>query len=157
MDRGKRVNTQKGARTEDGQATGTYAQALSRAPIDRAIRPLILDLGCCGASAIQIGAPGYGLPGYDGSAYDLEPEQANVLIVAGRISSRLAPALQGLIERMAKPRWVIAYGACAISGAVYDTVQVAQLVRVDLFIGGCPPPAEALLGTLARLPRRRAP
>jgi NADH-quinone oxidoreductase subunit B len=120
-----------------------------------AIRPLILDLGCCGASALQIGAPGYGLPGFDGRAYDLRPEQANVLIVAGRVSPALEPFLRALHGRLAAPRWLIAYGTCAISGAVFDTLSLEQILPVDVALPGCPPHTDALRDVLARLPRRR--
>ena len=121
------------------------------------VRPIIVDLGCCGASALQIGVPAYDLPGYDGSAYDLAPEQANVLIVAGRISATFAPSLRALHDRMASPQWVIAYGTCAISGAVFDTLPTEQVIPVHINVPGCPPHPDALHETLARLSRRRHP
>ena len=121
------------------------------------IRPLILDWGCCGPCALQIGAPGYDLPGFAGGVYDLSPEQANVLIVAGRVSSPLAERLRSLHARLRSPRWVIAFGTCALSGAVFDTLPAAQIIPVDVSIPGCPPPTSALLDALARLSRRRTP
>ena len=135
--------------------TGMNRAEKSKAWIDTAIRPLILGLGCCGVSALQIGAPGYGLPGFDGSAYDLDPEQTNVLIVAGRVSFMFDPFLRTLYEQLAVPKWVIAYGTCAISGAVFDTLSVDQIIPVDVAIPGCPPHTGALRDALARLPRRR--
>ena len=124
-------------------------------PIPSWIRPTIVDLGCCGTSALQIGAPAYNLPGYDGSAYDLAPEQSNVLIVAGRISPAFAPSLRALYDRMAPPQWVIACGTCAISGAVFDTLPTEQVIPVDMWAPGCPPHPDALCDALARLSRRR--
>ena len=128
-----------------------------RRRIDAGIRPLILDLGCCGTSAWQIGAPGHGLAGSDGNGYDLDPEQANVLIVAGRVPPPSVPLLRSMYDRLAAPRWVIAYGVCAISGAVFATSAVAQIIPVDFAIGGCPPHTDTLRRVLAHLPRRRAP
>jgi NADH-quinone oxidoreductase subunit B len=119
------------------------------------IRPLIVDLGCCGTSALGIGAPGYDLPGFDGGAYDLDPEQANVLIVAGRVSAAFAPRLRALYGQMAVPRWVIAFGTCAVSGAVFDTLRTSEVIPVDVFVGGCPPLPDALHEALARISRRR--
>ena len=121
------------------------------------VRPLIVDLGCCGVSALAVGAPGYDVPGFDGSAYDLEPEQTNVLIVAGRVSAAFAPRLRALYGRTAAPRWVIAYGTCAISGAILNTLPTEQIIPVDILIGGCPPPPNALYEALTRIsPRRQA-
>jgi NADH-quinone oxidoreductase subunit B len=119
------------------------------------VRPTIVDLGCCGTSALQIGIPAYDLPGYDGRAYDLAPEQANVLIVAGRISAAFVPSLRALHDRMAPPQRVIAYGTCAISGVVFDTVPTAQVIPVHINVPGCPPHPDTLYDALARLLRRR--
>ena len=121
-----------------------------------AIRPLVLDIGCCGTSALRIAAPGYDLPGFDGTCYDLEPQGANVLIVAGRVSRPLAPLISTLFERLARPGWVIAYGVCAISGAVFDTLPLCEVCPVDVCVPGCPPSTEALCQALAHLPRRHA-
>lgn len=119
------------------------------------ISPLIVDLGCCGVSALTVGAPGYDVPGFDGSACDLEPEQTNVLIVAGRVPAAFAPILRRLYSRIAVPRWVIAYGTCAISGAILRTLPTDQVIPVDILVGGCPPPPNALCEALARTPLRR--
>jgi NADH-quinone oxidoreductase subunit B len=117
--------------------------------------PLILDLGCCGPVALQIGAPGYGLPGAQGAGYDLAPEQTNVLIVAGRLSPVLAPTIERWYEQMTAPRWVVAYGMCAISGVLFNTLPTAEIVPVDLAVPGCPPPPSVLAQALASLSRRR--
>ncbi len=114
---------------------------------------LVLDLGCCGVAVWQLGAPGRGLPGLDGAACDLRPEQAGVLIVAGRVTPRLAPLLRDLYGRLASPRWVVACGTCAISGAVFDTLPLAEVIPVDVCVAGCPPPGEAILR--ASIPGRR--
>ena len=119
------------------------------------VRPLLLDLGCCGTAALQVGAPGYGLPGFEGSAYDLTPEQATVLVVAGRVTPAFAGRLVAMHSQLAPPRWVIAYGTCALSGAVFETLATEQIIPVDTVVGGCPPHPDALYAALARVPRRR--
>ena len=121
---------------------------MKRTRIADTTRPLILDLGCCGASALQIGAPRYSLPHFD-------PPQANVLIVAGRIAPQTTPLVQTLYQQLSPPRWVIAYGVCAISGAVFDTLELEQIIPVDYWIPGCPPHTDELHSCLANLPRRR--
>ncbi len=133
------------------------------------IRPLILDLGCCGVSAVSLGwpridAPGSSVPSLDdlvlGSGYDLDPEQATVLIVAGRLTHALAPFVRATYEQLAassgrkttarrsarctQSAWVIAYGTCAISGAVFDTPRLGQICPVDIVVPGCPPHLDAL-------------
>ena len=118
------------------------------------LQPFVLDIGCCGTSAVGIAAPGYNLPGFDGASFDLVPEQANVLIVAGRVSRSLAPLVLTLVESLAYPRCVIAYGVCAISGAVFDTVPLSEICPVDLCVPGCPPSTEALRQALAHLSGR---
>jgi NADH-quinone oxidoreductase subunit B len=142
-----------------GKRTGAVSrptdQRITLLPIPSWVRPYILDLGCCGTSALQIGAPGCGLPGFDGRAYDLAPEQANVLIVAGRVSLVFAPILQALFKQIAFPGWVIAYGTCAVSGAVFETLPAGQAIPVDIAVPGCPPHPNALCDALAHLSRRR--
>jgi NADH-quinone oxidoreductase subunit B len=133
------------------------------------IRPLVLDFGCCGVSAAGLGwpridAPGSSVPGlgdlFLGSGYDLEPEQATVLIVAGRLTRALAPLVRTTYEQMAascrrnaagrhaarytQSAWVIAYGTCALSGAVFDTPPLEQICPVDIAVPGCPPHLDAL-------------
>lgn len=122
-----------------------------------AIRPLILDLGCCGTAALQLGAPGYDWPGLDSLDLDLDPDQAAVLIVAGRVSSILVPRLKLIYARLIPPKWVIACGTCAISGAVFDTIKTEEVIPVDRCVPGCPPHPLALRDALMRLPRRRSP
>jgi NADH-quinone oxidoreductase subunit B len=133
------------------------------------IRPLILDLGCCGVAAASLGWPridasGSSIPSLDdlvlGSGYDLGPEQATVLIVAGRLTHALAPLVRATYAQLAasskqktkgrrsarctQSAWVIAYGTCAISGAVFDTPPLGEICPVDITVPGCPPHPDAL-------------
>lgn len=110
------------------------------------LSPCILDLGCCGLTALQLGAPGHVLAGFrppDG--------RFNVLIVSGRITPPLVPWLAALYRRLGAPRWVIAFGTCAVSGAVWDTPETRQIIPVDIEIPGCPPSVQALEQALSRL------
>ena len=113
---------------------------------------LILDLGCCGTAAIQLAAPRYGVIGCGGGACELEPAQAGVMIVAGRVTTRLVPVIRALYEQLSPPRWVVACGTCAISGAMFDTLPLDQVIGVDVYVAGCPPPPEAIRRALNLLP-----
>jgi NADH:ubiquinone oxidoreductase subunit B-like Fe-S oxidoreductase len=124
-----------------------------RGRIPHWIRPLILDLGCCGPLALQVGAPGYGLPGFAGEGFDLQPEEANVLVVAGRITPAFAPALRELYNRLHRPRHVIAFGTCAVAGTIFDTVPASELLPVHVVVDGCPPSPEDLASALSEMQR----
>lgn len=112
-------------------------------------RPLILDLGCCGLSALQAKAWEKDLPSVS------ELGQANLLIVAGRFPPAFGPFLRTVYEQLARPKWVLAYGTCAASGALFDTVPLDQVIPVDMWIAGCPPHPATLRDVLTVLARQR--
>ena len=124
-----------------------WAQSLAPAPIRVAT-------SCCGMAMVSGGDPfeylGAGPPAVSARAADL-------LIVAGSITRRQAPLLTAIYERMLSPRWVIAWGACAISGGAYQNYAtipgLSRLVPVDLVVPGCPPPVTALREALDQLRR----
>ena len=122
-----------------------WAQSLAPSPIRVAT-------SCCGMAMVSGGDPfealGAGPPAVSARAADL-------LIVAGSITRRQAPLLKAIYERMLQPRWVIAWGACAISGGAYQNYAtipgLSQLVPVDLVVPGCPPPVTSLRDALEQL------
>ena len=113
-----------------------------------------VNLGCCAAEFSQIKGGRYDLERF-GMEIPSNATQADVLIIGGAISHKMAPILRKIYEEMPEPRWVIAMGACAASGGMfrtYATVQgVDELFPVDVYIPGCPPRPEALLWGLMRL------
>jgi NADH-quinone oxidoreductase subunit B len=117
-----------------------------------------LNLGCCGAEIIQAKGARYDLEQF-GMKFVLSASQADVLIVGGAISHKMAPVLQKIYEEMPEPRWVIAMGSCASGGGAYhESYAVAKscdkLMPVDVYIAGCPPTAEALVYGILQLQRK---
>lgn len=119
------------------------------------IRPLILDLGCCGLSAIQANIREYDLAHARIRRRLVhcvdDPGQANILIVAGRLLPACRAFLSDLYDQLASPKWVIAYGTCAISGALFDTLATDQVIPINMTVTGCPPHPDALYDALANL------
>ena len=123
------------------------------------LSPLVLSAGCCAASGIEAGmGPRHDLDEFGGGVLHYAPEHADLLIVGGPLSPRRVPEIERVYARMAEPKWVVAYGACACSGGAYDAQEsvsgLGNLLPVDIYIPGCPPRSEALLDGLSQLRAR---
>jgi NADH-quinone oxidoreductase subunit B len=124
------------------------------------IWPLTFATSCCGIEMMATGAPRNDFARFGVEVYRASPRQADVIVVAGTIVHKMAPVLKRLYDQMADPKYVIAMGACAISGGPfyynsYSVVRgVDQIIPVDVFIPGCPPRPEALLYGILQLQRK---
>ncbi len=129
--------------------------ALGRA---NSLWPMTFGLACCAIEMMAAGAARFDLARFGAEVFRPSPRQCDVMIVAGTISKKMAPAVQTLYDQMPEPKWVIAMGNCAISGGPfvfegqYGIVEGAdKLFPVDIFIPGCPPRPEALIEGILEL------
>lgn len=116
--------------------------------------PLTFGLACCAIEMMATGASHYDLDRY-GIIFRASPRQADVLIVAGTVTKKMAPIVRKVYDQMAEPKYVVAMGSCASSGGIFKTYSVVQgvdqFLPVDVYIPGCPPRPEALIYGLIRL------
>jgi|TARA_B100001105_G_scaffold51969_1_gene39261 NADH-quinone oxidoreductase subunit B len=120
--------------------------------------PVTLGLACCAIEMMHSSAARYDADRF-GVFYRASPRQADVMIVAGTLVNKMAPALRKVYDQIAEPKWVISMGSCANGGGYYhDSYSVVrgcdQIIPVDIYVPGCPPTAEALLNGIIELQRK---
>src|SRR4051812_41247729 len=117
--------------------------------------PATFGLACCAIEMMTTGGPRYDIARFGMEAFRASPRQADLMIVAGRVSNKMAPVLRQIYDQMAEPRWVLAMGVGASSGGVLDNSAVLRGVdpvgRVDMYLPGCPPRPEMLLDAILKL------
>ena len=117
--------------------------------------PDTFGLACCAIEMMSIVAARYDIARFGMEAFRSSPRQADLLIVSGRVSHKMAGPLRQIYDQMLEPKWVIAMGACASSGGMFNNYAVLQgvdrIVAVDVHVPGCPPRPEALMEGIIRL------
>jgi NADH-quinone oxidoreductase subunit B len=115
----------------------------------RSMWPATFGLACCAIEMMATGAAHYDLARFGMEVFRASPRQADLMIVAGRVSQKMAPVLRQVYDQMPDPKWVISMGACASSGGMFNNyalVQgVDQIVPVDIYVPGCPPGPQSLM------------
>jgi NADH-quinone oxidoreductase subunit B len=118
------------------------------------IWPMTFGLACCAIEMMAAGASHNDLDRF-GIIFRASPRQADCIIIAGTVTKKMLPVIKTVYEQMPEPKWVVAMGACACSGGIFDTYSVLQgideALPVDVYIPGCPPRPEALLFGLMKL------
>ena len=119
--------------------------------------PMPFATACCGIELMATASSRYDLARFGAEAMRFSPRQSDLMIVAGRVSTKMMPVLQRIYLQMSEPKWVISMGACASTGGVFDTyatVQgIDQFVPVDVYVPGCPPRPETLIEGIMAIQR----
>ena len=120
--------------------------------------PMPMGLACCAIELMATGASRFDISRFGAEVMRFSPRQADVMIVSGTVTYKMALAVKRIWDQMPDPKWCIAMGACASSGGMYRSYAVLQgidkLIPVDVYISGCPPRPEALIEGLMRLQRK---
>ena len=117
--------------------------------------PATFGLACCAIEMMEFGAPKYDSSRFGMEVFRASPRQADLMIVAGRVSQKMAPVLRQIYDQMAAPKYVLAMGVCASSGGMFNNYAIVQgvdhIVPVDIYLPGCPPRPEMLINAILAL------
>src|SRR5512134_482487 len=117
--------------------------------------PATFGLACCAIEMMSSGGPRHDLGRFGMEVFRASPRQADLMIVAGRVSQKMAPVLRQIYDQMAEPKWVLSMGVCASSGGMFNNYAIVQgvdhVVPVDVYAPGCPPSPETLIHSITTL------
>ena len=139
---------------ERGVLTSTLGRAVAWAG-KNSMWPATFGLACCAIEMMAAGAADYDLSRWGMEIFRASPRQADLMIVAGRVSQKMGPVLRQIYDQMPEPKWVISMGVCASSGGMFNNYGLIQgvdtIVPVDIYVPGCPPRPEMLMYGILKL------
>jgi NADH-quinone oxidoreductase subunit B len=117
--------------------------------------PAQFGLACCALEMMAVGGPRFDIARFGMERFSATPRQADLMIVAGRVTNKMAPVLRQIYDQMPEPKWVLSMGVCASSGGMFNNYAIVQgvdhVVPVDIYLPGCPPRPEMLLDAILKL------
>jgi NADH-quinone oxidoreductase subunit B len=120
-----------------------------------AMWPMLFGLACCAIEMMSAQASNFDMSRFGMELMRASPRQSDLMIVAGRVTRKMAPVLRRLYDQMPDPKWVVSMGDCASNGGVFNNYAIVQgvdeIVPVDVYIAGCPPRPEALIDVILTL------
>ncbi|MGE5589771.1 MAG: NADH-quinone oxidoreductase subunit B [Bacillota bacterium] len=153
--RDRKIDVRDGKVVANDQFMITTVDKFARWAQKSSIWPLTFGLACCAIEMMNLVSARYDLARFGSEAFRASPRQADLMFVSGRVSNKMVPVIKQVYEQMAEPKWVVAMGACASSGGIFDNYAIVQgvdqILPVDIYVPGCPPTPEAVIDAVLKL------
>ncbi|WP_279105383.1 NADH-quinone oxidoreductase subunit B [Mobiluncus curtisii] len=140
---------------QDSDGLAAFPEKITDFARSLSIWPVTMGLACCAIEMMATAASRFDIARFGSEVFRSSPRHADVMLVSGRVSHKMATIMRNVYDEIADPKWVISMGACASSGGVFNNYAIVQgcdhVVPVDIYLPGCPPRPEMLLGALLSL------